>query len=130
MFLMPWAGLGYYARARNLHACAKEIAARGGVFPSMLMSCSNSRVLGLTLRRDCGNSVQHACRRCGWQCRARDLSALFFGTRALPALKKIVAEKVSNLLPARGGGFCASVDGSRRGRFARRESLHAFYVRA
>lgn len=27
-----WAGLGYYARARNLHACAKEVAARGG-FP-------------------------------------------------------------------------------------------------
>ncbi|TCZ53135.1 A/G-specific adenine glycosylase [Roseicella aquatilis] len=27
-----WAGLGYYARARNLHACAKLVAARGG-FP-------------------------------------------------------------------------------------------------
>ncbi|QBL94238.1 hypothetical protein KSAC_20340 [Komagataeibacter saccharivorans] len=28
-----WAGLGYYARARNLHACARAVAARGGVFP-------------------------------------------------------------------------------------------------
>ena len=28
-----WAGLGYYARARNLHRCAKEVAARGG-FPA------------------------------------------------------------------------------------------------
>jgi A/G-specific adenine glycosylase len=28
-----WAGLGYYARARNLHACAKTVAARGGTFP-------------------------------------------------------------------------------------------------
>jgi A/G-specific adenine glycosylase len=27
-----WAGLGYYARARNLHACAKAVAAQGG-FP-------------------------------------------------------------------------------------------------
>lgn len=27
-----WAGLGYYSRARNLHACAKAIVARGG-FP-------------------------------------------------------------------------------------------------
>lgn len=27
-----WAGLGYYARARNLHACAIAVAARGG-FP-------------------------------------------------------------------------------------------------
>ena len=30
--LRLWAGLGYYARARNLHACAKAVAARGG-FP-------------------------------------------------------------------------------------------------
>ncbi len=30
--LRLWAGLGYYARARNLHACAREVAARGG-FP-------------------------------------------------------------------------------------------------
>ena len=32
--LKAWAGLGYYARARNLHACAKEVVARfGGKFP-------------------------------------------------------------------------------------------------
>ncbi len=30
--LRAWAGLGYYARARNLHACARQVAARGG-FP-------------------------------------------------------------------------------------------------
>jgi A/G-specific adenine glycosylase len=30
--LRLWAGLGYYARARNLHACAQAVAARGG-FP-------------------------------------------------------------------------------------------------
>jgi len=30
-----WAGLGYYARARNLHKCAKHIVSdHGGVFPS------------------------------------------------------------------------------------------------
>src|SRR5579863_6087011 len=28
-----WAGLGYYARARNLIACARAVAARGGAFP-------------------------------------------------------------------------------------------------
>lgn len=33
--LSAWAGLGYYARARNLHACAQTVVARhGGVFPS------------------------------------------------------------------------------------------------
>jgi A/G-specific adenine glycosylase len=30
--LRLWAGLGYYARARNLHACAREVVKRGG-FP-------------------------------------------------------------------------------------------------
>jgi A/G-specific adenine glycosylase len=28
-----WAGLGYYSRARNLHACAQKVAAGGGLFP-------------------------------------------------------------------------------------------------
>ncbi|MDE2579562.1 MAG: A/G-specific adenine glycosylase [Hyphomicrobiales bacterium] len=31
--LAAWAGLGYYARARNLIACARSVAARGGRFP-------------------------------------------------------------------------------------------------
>ncbi len=32
--LRAWAGLGYYARARNLHACARQVAERpGGRFP-------------------------------------------------------------------------------------------------
>ncbi len=33
--MQAWAGLGYYARARNLHACAKAVAAMGG-FPRTL----------------------------------------------------------------------------------------------
>jgi A/G-specific adenine glycosylase len=33
--LKNWAGLGYYARARNLHACARVVAERhGGEFPA------------------------------------------------------------------------------------------------
>ena len=31
--MAAWAGLGYYARARNLIACAKAVALRGGAFP-------------------------------------------------------------------------------------------------
>ncbi len=33
--MAAWAGLGYYARARNLHACARQVAALGA-FPSEL----------------------------------------------------------------------------------------------
>ncbi len=32
--MAAWAGLGYYARARNLLACARVVAARGGAFPA------------------------------------------------------------------------------------------------
>ncbi len=32
--MAAWAGLGYYARARNLLACARQVAARGGDFPA------------------------------------------------------------------------------------------------
>lgn len=33
--LVEWAGLGYYARARNLHACARDVVAcHSGVFPT------------------------------------------------------------------------------------------------
>ena len=32
--MSTWAGLGYYARPRNLHACARVVAAQGGRFPS------------------------------------------------------------------------------------------------
>lgn len=31
--MAAWAGLGYYARARNLMACARAVAAMGGCFP-------------------------------------------------------------------------------------------------
>jgi A/G-specific adenine glycosylase len=35
--LKAWAGLGYYARARNLHACAQAVVAQhGGIFPDQL----------------------------------------------------------------------------------------------
>ena len=39
--LSEWAGLGYYARARNLIACAREVARRGG-FPT---NCAKLRLL-------------------------------------------------------------------------------------
>ena len=32
--MSAFAGLGYYSRARNLHACARAVAAAGGAFPS------------------------------------------------------------------------------------------------
>ncbi|MEN0652877.1 MULTISPECIES: A/G-specific adenine glycosylase [Hyphobacterium] len=34
--LTEWAGLGYYARARNLIACARQVAEQGGAFPASI----------------------------------------------------------------------------------------------
>lgn len=42
-----WAGLGYYARARNLHAAARQIAAEhGGEFPRTLKGLATLRGVG------------------------------------------------------------------------------------
>ncbi len=39
--LLVWAGLGYYARARNLHACARAVAGQhGGRFPIPRRVCA------------------------------------------------------------------------------------------
>jgi A/G-specific adenine glycosylase len=40
--LKLWAGLGYYARARHLHACAKAVVARhGGCFPQTVAALAD-----------------------------------------------------------------------------------------
>ncbi len=44
--LSAWAGLGYYARARNLHKTAKIIADQGGVFPSTERDLKNLPGIG------------------------------------------------------------------------------------
>ena len=43
--LAEWAGLGYYARARNLIACAREVARRGG-FPRTAAELRELRGIG------------------------------------------------------------------------------------
>lgn len=42
-----WAGLGYYTRARNLHACAKQVVARfGGQFPRTVLELESLPGIG------------------------------------------------------------------------------------
>ncbi len=41
-----WTGLGYYARARNLHRCAREVVARGGEFPDTVAALSELPGIG------------------------------------------------------------------------------------
>ena len=45
--LAEWSGLGYYARARNLHACAQQIVQEyGGHFPEQLAQLENLAGVG------------------------------------------------------------------------------------
>ncbi|MEZ5014592.1 MAG: A/G-specific adenine glycosylase [Chitinophagales bacterium] len=41
-----WEGLGYYSRARNLHAAAKQVVAAGGKFPTTLEGLKNLKGVG------------------------------------------------------------------------------------
>ena len=71
--LHAWQGLGYYARARNLHACARALMSRhAGVFPDDVASlralAGNRR---LHRRGDCRDRLRPPGGGGGRQCRAR-----------------------------------------------------------
>lgn len=57
--LAHWAGLGYYARARNLHYAAQQVVAQGGEFPSTLE--------GLMALKGVGQSTAGAILSLAWQ---------------------------------------------------------------
>ena len=76
--LKLWAGLGYYARARNLHACARAVAERhGGEFPGteeeLAHAARHRRLHGGGDRGDCLRPAREPGRR---QYRARDRAAV------------------------------------------------------
>ena len=58
--LKLWAGLGYYARARNLHACAPRCAQHGGHFPASEAGWPNCRASGPIRPRRLPRSVRGA----------------------------------------------------------------------
>ena len=63
--LRMWAGLGYYSRARNLHACAVAVLRdHGGVFPIPRKACASCRGSGRTRRRRLARSpsISGPCR--------------------------------------------------------------------
>lgn len=59
LVLQHWAGLGYYARARNLHHAAQQVMAMGGEFPNTLD--------GLMELKGVGRSTAGAILSLAWQ---------------------------------------------------------------
>lgn len=108
--MAAWAGLGYYSRARNLLACAREVASRGGRFPD---SAAELRALpGI------GPYTAGAIAAIAFGERApavdgnveRVVSRVFAIAEPFPAAKPLVARALTPLVPAdRPGEFAEAL---------------------
>ena len=103
--LRAWAGLGYYARARNLHACAVAVAEQhGGVFPDALD--------GLRALPGIGDYTASAIAAIAFDAPAvpvdgnveRVIARLFAVEEALPGAKPRIKQLATSLLPPRRAG--------------------------
>ena len=103
--LRAWAGLGYYARARNLHACARVLAElHGGIFPDTLE--------GLRALPGVGDYTAAAIAAIAFDRPAvpvdgnveRVVARLFAIEDELPAGKLKIKELATSLLPPRRAG--------------------------
>ncbi len=109
--LRAWAGLGYYARARNLHACARAVVERhGGEFPASLK--------GLRALPGIGDYTAAAVAAIAFDCAAvpvdgnveRVVARLFAVEQELPAAKPAIKRLAASLLPAqRAGDFAQAL---------------------
>jgi A/G-specific adenine glycosylase len=101
--LRLWAGLGYYARARNLHACAREVMGRGG-FPNR-----EEQLLGLP---GIGPYTAAAIAAIAFDRKAspvdgnveRVIARLFAVEEQLPNAKPAIRKLAADLYPARRPG--------------------------
>jgi A/G-specific adenine glycosylase len=109
--LRLWAGLGYYARARNLHACAQAVVARhGGRLPA-----TETELAALP---GIGPYTAAAIAAIAFDARAaavdgnveRVLARLFAVTDALPGAKSMLRTLAESLVPAaRAGDFAQAL---------------------
>jgi A/G-specific adenine glycosylase len=109
--MQAWAGLGYYSRARNLHACAKAVAeAHGGRFPDT--------EAGLRALPGIGAYTAGAVAAIAFDRPAaavdgnveRVMTRLFAIEEVLPGAKSLIREQVLALLPvARPGDFAQAL---------------------
>ena len=99
--LNAWKGLGYYSRARNLHRCAKRIAAQCGEFPDTLSGWRAlpgvgdyiaAAVMSIALKKPCaavdGNVLRVISRLNGLN-----------GDIASPAVRKDIKTRVQRMIP-------------------------------
>ncbi|MFQ5567285.1 MAG: A/G-specific adenine glycosylase [Paracoccaceae bacterium] len=109
--LAAWAGLGYYARARNLHRCAAAVAARpGGCFPE-----TEAELMGLpgigpyTAAAIAAIAYDHSATVVDGNVE-RVMARLMAETDSLPGVKKRLRTHAAALTPAeRPGDYAQAV---------------------
>ena len=108
--MSAWAGLGYYARARNLIACARAVAAAGGRFPD--------DEVGLRALPGIGRYTAAAVAAIAFGRRAvvvdanveRVVARLFAVEEALPAARPTIERLTDTITPvARAGDFAQAM---------------------
>ena len=110
--LKAWAGLGYYARARNLHACAQAVVERhGGRFPdseeALARAAGHRRLYGGGDRRD---RLRPARRSPVDGNIERVVARLFAVEEPLPAAKAAIQRLAATLTPhERPGDFAQAM---------------------
>lgn len=103
--LRAWAGLGYYARARNLHACAKAVVERhGGAFPSDMDALRALPGIGEYTAAAVGSIAFDAPAVPVDGNVERVVTRLFAVEEALPAAKPEIKRLAASLLPPRRSG--------------------------
>lgn len=109
--MQAWAGLGYYSRARNLHACAKAVTAQhGGRFPDTeeglralpgIGAYTAGAVAAIAFDRPAAAVDGNV---------ERVITRLFAIAELMPAAKPLVRERVLALLPhGRPGDFAQAL---------------------
>jgi len=103
--LAAWAGLGYYARARNLHACARAVAERyGGRFPATEAELRTLPGIGdYTAAAIAAIAFGHRATPVDGNIE-RVVARLFAVTTPLPAAKDEIRTLAERLAPARRSG--------------------------
>ncbi len=109
--MKEWAGLGYYSRARNLHACAKTVSSEyGGKFPDTLEELGQLPGIGPYTAAAIsaiafGRSVTVVDGNV-----ERVVARLFDLRTPLPAVKPEIREKAATLTPeSRAGDFAQAM---------------------
>jgi A/G-specific adenine glycosylase len=103
--LAAWAGLGYYARARNLHAAAKMVAATGGKFP---LTAEGLRALPGIGAYTSGAiaAIAYDEKQAAMDANAERVIARLYAVRTpMPKAKAELYDHAQALVPARAGDF-------------------------